>query len=471
MADTTIRPLDVGTTPAFEHHGSSRRTLIAAAMGSAALAVLDSVGARASAAPDAAPEVGGPSGPAALQESAATPVVEESQLVRSKLEQAAQILDELDVDLWMPVARESDTLSDPILPLILGTSVTWESAFVVSRSGHHRAIVGSGDVENVRQSGAWDDVVGYVEDFGETLREAMAEYDPRTLALDYSVDNFMADGLTYGMYLRLEEILDTTPYWDRVVSGEPISVRLRSRKSPEEQRRIRVAVATTDEIWRETGNWLRTGRTELEVAAFMHDQLIARGIDSAWDWAYCPTVIAGPDSPGFHTGPGEFAINPGETLAIDFGVKQDLYTSDMQRTWYFLKPGETEAPAAVREAFDVVDAVIQTAAQALKPGVRGWKVDKVGRDIFAEAGLAEWPYALGHQIGRIEHDGGTLLAPKWERYGSRPDGIVEKDEAYALEIGTLVEGYGWVSLEENLIVTEHGSEFIVEPQRELMLID
>jgi len=102
--------------------------------------------------------------------------------------------------------------------------------------------------------------------------------------------------------------------------------------------------------------------------------------------------------------------------------------------------------------------------------VRGWEVDKVGRDIFAAAGFEEWPYALGHQIGRIEHDGGTLLAPKWERYGSRPDGIVEKDEVYALEIGTVVEGYGWVSLEENLIVTEHGSEFIGEPQRELMLI-
>ena len=169
----------------------------------------------------------------------ATPAVVEYDLVHQKLDQATKILNELDIDLWMPVARESDTLSDPILPLILGTSVTWESAFLVSRTGRHRAIVGSGDVENVRQTGAWNDIVGYVEDFGDALRMAIAEYDPETLALDYSIDNFMADGLTHGMYLRLEDILDDTPYWARVVSGEPVSVRVRSRKSAEEQRRIR----------------------------------------------------------------------------------------------------------------------------------------------------------------------------------------------------------------------------------------
>lgn len=398
------------------------------------------------------------------------PSADQASLVRQKLDQATQILAELNIGLWMPVARESATLGDPILPLILGTSVTWESAFLISSTGHHRAIVGSGDVENVTSTGAWDDAVGYVEDFGEALRAAVAEYDPQTLALNYSIDNFMADGLTHGMYLRLEEILGGTPYWERVVPGEPVSVRVRSRKSEEERRRILQAVATTVEIWNETGAWLQPGLTELEIAGFMHAQLDARGITPAWDRAYCPTVIAGPDSPGFHAGPGDFAIKPGETLAIDFGVTQDLYTSDMQRTWYLLKPGESDAPATVRDAFAVVDEVIQTAATALKPGARGWEVDKIGRDIFAAAGFEAWPYALGHQIGRIEHDGGTLIAPKWERYGTRPDGVVEADEVYALEIGTVVEGYGWVSLEENLVVTRDGAEFLTEPQRELMLI-
>ncbi len=60
-----------------------------------------------------------------------------SNLVREKLAQATTVLNELDVDLWMIVARESDVLGDPSLPLIVGTSVTWESFFLVSKTGQH----------------------------------------------------------------------------------------------------------------------------------------------------------------------------------------------------------------------------------------------------------------------------------------------------------------------------------------------
>src|SRR5690606_26593573 len=104
-------------------------------------------------------------------------------LVREKLAQATEILNELDIDLWLVVARESDTLGDPSLPLVLGTSVTWETALLISRTGRHRAIVGTGDVENVKQTGAWDDVVGYVEGISDPLRDALAEYNPRQVDL------------------------------------------------------------------------------------------------------------------------------------------------------------------------------------------------------------------------------------------------------------------------------------------------
>ncbi|MCC6935511.1 MAG: M24 family metallopeptidase, partial [Thermomicrobiales bacterium] len=81
-----------------------------------------------------------------------------------------------------------------------------------------------------------------------------------------------------------------------------------------------------------------------------------------------------------------------------------------------------------------------------------------------------WQFALGHQMGRACHDGGTVLGPRWERYGQRPYGALEKDEVYTLEIGCLVPGYGFVSQEEDIVVTEDGCEFLAEPQREVILI-
>ncbi|HET7036331.1 MAG TPA: Xaa-Pro peptidase family protein [Thermomicrobiaceae bacterium] len=391
-------------------------------------------------------------------------------IVPEKLRQATEILNERDIDLWMLVARESDLLGDPSLPLVVGTSVTWESFFLISRSGEHRAIVGNGDVENIKQTGAWGDVRGYVQGARDELVGALEQIDPRQIALNYSTDNNIADGLTYGMYLRLQALLTGTPYFERVVSGEPVASRLRARKSAEEQRRIRAAVATTDEIWGALEERVKPGMSEREIADFMHAELDRRDIGSSWDWRYCPGVTAGPNSPIGHVGPTDVAIEPGQLLSIDFGVRQDDYCSDMQRTYYFLREGEREAPAPVLRAFEVVSGAIQEAAAMLKPGVPGWEVDQVAREIFAKAGAEEWGYALGHQLGRACHDGGCLLGPRWERYGERPYDRVEADEVYTLEIGVSVPGYGRVSLEEDVVVTQDGCEFLSEPQRRPILI-
>jgi hypothetical protein len=39
-----------------------------------------------------------------------------------------------------------------------------------------------------------------------------------------------------------------------------------------------------------------------------------------------------------------------------------------------------------------------------------------------------------------------------------------------LEIGTFVEGYGAISLEDDLEVTEDGAQWFVPPQTELLLV-
>jgi Xaa-Pro aminopeptidase len=393
-----------------------------------------------------------------------------ANLVREKLAQATSILGELGIDLWMIVARESDVLGDPSLPLVVGTSVTWESFFLVSRSGEHVAIVGTGDVENIKQTGAWDKIVGYVQGPTRALIEELERLNPRQIALNYSSDNNMADGLTYGMYLKLQEMLSPTHFWERVISGEPISSRVRSRKSAEEIRCIRASIATTNEIWEQLEEWIRPGASEREIADFMHEQLNRRGLRAAWDWNYCPSVTAGPNSPIGHAGPADVTLERGQLLSLDFGVLQDDYCSDMQRTFYLLTEGETDAPEPVAQGFRLISGIIRSAAERLKPGIAGWEVDQVCREAFAREGVAEWGFALGHQMGRSVHDGGTLLGPRWERYGHQPYGLVEENEVYTLEIGMTVPGYGWLSLEDDVVVTANGCEFLCEPQTKPILI-
>lgn len=91
-------------------------------------------------------------------------------------------------------------------------------------------------------------------------------------------------------------------------------------------------------------------------------------------------------------------------------------------------------------------------------------VDDAARKFITNAGYEEYQHAVGHQIGRTVHDGSTLLGPRWERYGKTPFGIVEKDNCYTLELGVHVPGYGLVSLEEDVIVTDDGYEWLSKPQ-------
>jgi methionine aminopeptidase len=94
----------------------------------------------------------------------------------------------------------------------------------------------------------------------------------------------------------------------------------------------------------------------------------------------------------------------------------------------------------------------------------------IARDFVQAAGFKEYQHALGHQIGRYAHDGGVLLGPKWERYGDSVIGAIEAGNVFTLELYVTTKNYGQVSLEEDVIVTKNGCEFLSHPQKRLICI-
>ncbi|MGN6758740.1 MAG: M24 family metallopeptidase, partial [Thermomicrobiales bacterium] len=146
------------------------------------------------------------------------------QLLQEKIAQAQDALRELDLDLWILAGRETSEMPDPSFPLVVGTGVTWTSLFLIGRD-EHVAIVGTGDVENVRATGAWPEVIGYVQGFRDEFRRALERFQPRQIALNYSTDNDTADGITHGVFLLLQEAVAGTPWADKFISAEPIVAR------------------------------------------------------------------------------------------------------------------------------------------------------------------------------------------------------------------------------------------------------
>jgi Xaa-Pro aminopeptidase len=255
-----------------------------------------------------------------------------------------------------------------------------------------------------------------------------------------------------------------------LVSSEPILNKLRGRKSKTEIERVKKAINLTLKMYDLVGGFITSGISEKDVADFLLAQVKKEGVALAWDPEHCPAVFTGPDTAGAHAGPTNREILPGHVLNIDFGVKIDDYCSDLQRSWYILRPGEAEAPAEVKEGFKVILNSITAAANALKPGVAGYEIDTIARDYIVSHGYEEYPHALGHQIGRVAHDGGGLLAPKWERYGTLPDIAVEINQLYTIEPRLTIPNYGIATVEEIVVVTENGCEFLSKRQNEILLV-
>ncbi len=392
------------------------------------------------------------------------------RMIDEKITQAVDILREKRIDAWLIFVRESATMPDPALDMVVGSHCTWQTAYIITAGGDTIAIAGSLDTANIEQHGHFRSVRSYVEGIGPELRSVLKDLKPKKIAINYSTSSPMADGLTHGMYLQLVEHLKDTPYARRLVSAEEIFAALRGRKSPQEIRRIRAAIRETLDIYDLVTGYLRTGLTERKVADFILREVRRRKLELAWDPDHCPAVFTGPDTPGAHTGPTNRTVRPGHILNIDFGVKVDGYCSDLQRTWYIRRKSEKQAPREVLRGFNVIRDAIKLAADYLRPGAVCWKVDMVARKYITGNGYKEYPHALGHQVGRSAHDGGSVLCPRWERYGTLPFMKVEARQVYTLEPRLTVEGHGVATIEEIVLVTPEKTRFLSKPQRRLYLV-
>jgi Xaa-Pro aminopeptidase len=319
-------------------------------------------------------------------------------------------------------------------------------------------------------TGAYKNVIPYDQSIRPALLEAITRLDPRRIAINTSQSDVLSDGLTHGMYLTLHEILEGTPYLDQLCSAEGIIGALRGRKTDAEVERVRQAVQITDEIYAQTFRFVQPGMTERQVSDFMHNQLAARQLEPAWAYEGCPIVNAGADSPAGHGAPGDLPIRRGQILHLDFGVRKDGYCSDIQRVAYFLGDGETQPPAAVQHGFDTITRAIQEVVRQMRPGLLGRDVDAIARSLVTQAGYPEYMYATGHQLGRLAHDGGALLGPEWDRYGDSPRQALEAGQIYTVEPGLEVPGYGSMGIEEDVLVTETGAQFISDPQIKMIIL-
>jgi Xaa-Pro aminopeptidase len=384
------------------------------------------------------------------------------------------------VDAWIVVCREND--NDPLAAHVGGENAGGTAVFLfLLGEGGVRAVALSpaGEATALKDVGLHDEVV--VLERGTPVWNRAAERlraaGSKKIAVNSSAMT-VADGLSHTQRVELEKALGPD-LAARLVPSEELVVEWLSVKLPEEIEILRRAAALTAQLELEAYRTVVPGRTrDSDVARFLKRRMRELGVEDSWAPDQNPNVNSGPDRGHSHA--TDRVIRPGDFIQTDFGIKvHGVWCTDVQRFAYVLAPGEKAPPAEAVKKWENARKGSRVALAAMKPGVRGYDVDKAQRDWMKEAG-SEWVmWGTGHPVGYWAHDVGPALSGA-QREGPpagavlrtlRPGQTFAFDGFHSWKLpGGADAGTKTISVEEMAVVTPTGAEYLIPPQEELVLI-
>ena len=193
------------------------------------------------------------------------------------------------------------------------------------------------------------------------------------------------------------------------------------------------------------------GRSEREIASGVDVELRRVGFDKP---AFDTIVAAGPNSAVPHYRAGDRQLAAGDLVILDFGGMLHGYAVDMTRT---ITVGG--AGARQQQLLEQVTEAQQAAFAAISVGRAATEVDSAAREVLERHGLGEaFSHGTGHGLGLEVHE-----RPRLAKH--RPDTPIEPLQAgmvFTLEPGAYLDGWGGARIEDDVVVTPRGAEWLTD---------
>ena len=230
---------------------------------------------------------------------------------------------------------------------------------------------------------------------------------------------------------------------------------LRMIKDETEIATIRKACSISDQAFHDALEFIKPGKTEIEIANFLDFRMRELG---AAGLSFDTILASGINSSKPHAHPMHKPVELGEAITMDFGCLYDHYVSDMTRTIYLGHASDEQA-----EIYNTVLKANQALIDQAKDGLGFRDFDKIPRDIIVEAGYGEYfTHGIGHGIGLDIHEEPYFSQTSTEVIKS---GMVLTDEP-----GIYIEGKYGVRIEDDILITDTGCEVLTLAPKELIVI-
>ncbi|MBO4952872.1 MAG: aminopeptidase P family protein [Lachnospiraceae bacterium] len=202
-------------------------------------------------------------------------------------------------------------------------------------------------------------------------------------------------------------------------------------------------------------NW-KDGLTEQRVALQLEYEMRLRGAEGT---SFDTIAASGKNSSLPHAMPQPKVLAEGDFLTMDFGCMYQGYCSDMTRTIHI----GSQVDAEQQKVYDTVLRAQLVALAAIRPGMVCSDVDKVARDMIAEAGYGDYfGHGLGHSVGLFIHEE--------PRFSMKCDAVLKPGVVITVEPGIYLPGRFGVRIEDMIVVTEDGYRNLAASPKELICV-
>lgn len=340
------------------------------------------------------------------------------------------------VDMWTLIAREYN--EDPVLATMLPAE--WRSArrttmlvLAAGERGVERLAVSRYPVGEFFES-VWNP--DEEPDQWKRLGELVAQKRPRSLALNVSHDSAHADGLTSSLHMNTLKALP--PRYEHAVNlRHALPVRWLETRTAGEQEAYPGIVERAHDLILEGLGWITPGETRTEDLAWWYEERIqSRGLAT---WFHPMVSVQRADGhdrgTSFAEEEGDRTILSGDLIHLDVGIVWAGLHTDTQHQAYVLRPGETEAPAGLREGYRLGNRAQDLLMERFRVGATGNDVLVATREALAAEGIDGRVYT--HPLGLHGHGAGPLIG-LWDQQSGVPGRgnlPVHADTAWAIELG------------------------------------
>jgi Xaa-Pro aminopeptidase len=231
--------------------------------------------------------------------------------------------------------------------------------------------------------------------------------------------------------------------------------RFRMLKAESEIDLIRKSVVLNSKAFEKALARLKTGTTELELAAEIDFQMRKLGAESN---AFETIVATGPRSALPHARPSQNRIGPNQLLLIDMGASLNGYASDMTRTVFTGRPS-----TSWKRNYQAVLEAQRAAIASIRHGVPSVKPDREARRVLRASGLEKtFIHSTGHGLGLEIHEP--------PRLGKRDKGQLLAGMVVTVEPGVYLQDQGGIRIEDTVLVTQTGCEILTPTPKDLRII-